>query len=452
MSWEQIKQYVEEGGLEASAEVEQLLLRVAANGGKTGESYLMQMMNSIDLGIVCLTKAVLIMSMSPFITYGVGAETVPHPNDLLRDAPTGRNWNENTLSLLERLARRELTGHAAQQAMLAEMSCLDGHSASLLYRVLTKEMRIGCGPKTVNKFHKGLVPVFDIKGAKKTKEALHKVVWPCYAEYKYDGFRCVIKTDGKTFETFSRNGLPMPNLEWRAEDLCKLTASLIEEGILAQRAWAWDGEGKAFGHFNKTSSEARKAGKGADLTYNIFDLLPWEQMAGGTETIEVRYARLNKVEDYLLQHGEDHQMLRRVEVFELDEEADAWELYEQARELGHEGLILKQKGSLYIPTKNNDWVKVKPEETLDLKILGTYPGEKGSKYEGLIGGIIVDHKGVKVKVGSGLSDEQRRNPPEGVAEIAYHEVTPDGSLREPRLKGVRKDKYPEDADGAGDAA
>jgi len=456
MSWEQIKQYVEEGGVAASAEVEQQFLRVAANGGKAGEAYLMQMMNNIDLSIVCLTKAVLLMAMSPFITYGVGAETVPQPKDLLREPSPGRSWNDQTLSLLEQLAKRELTGHAAQRAMLAEMEQLDDDSASLLYRVLTKEMRIGCGPKTVNKFHKGLVPVFEIKGAKRTKEALHKVSWPCYAEYKYDGFRCVIKTDGKTFETFSRNGLPMPNLEWRAEELCRLTAALIEAGVLAQRIWAWDGEGKAMGHFNRTSSEARKAGKGAELTYNIFDLLPWEHMAGGTETIEVRYARLAKVEEYLHEHATDYQMLRRAEVFELDEEADAWELYAQARELGHEGLILKQKGSFYTPGKTNDWVKVKPEETKDLLITGTFPGEKGSKYEGMMGGVIVDHAGVAVKVGSGFSDDQRKLPADEflnvMAEIMFHEVTPDGSLREPRFKGLRKDKYPEDADGAGAAA
>lgn len=454
MSWEIVKGYIAEGGVAHSADVEGWMQRIAANPGKAGESYLMQAMNDINLGISCLTKAVLLLAMSPFITYGVGAETVPHP-DSLGDGGDGCGWDEGTIALLEDLSVRRLTGHNARDAILGEMKRLGENSRSLLYRVLVKEMRIGCGPKTVNKFHRGLVPVFEHKGAKRTKEALHKVDWSngIWAEYKLDGFRCVVKTDGKSFETFSRNGLPMPNLEPRAEDLMRLTAIMIEREILAPGWWAWDGEGKAPGHFNETSSEARKGGKGENLVYHAFDLIPWGHMTGGHEPIEVRHARLDQALMIKLSGGaETHPhfpMFTVAQRFELDEEADAWELYRQARELGHEGLILKVKGSLYIPGKNNDWIKVKPEETLDLPIIGHYPAEPGSKYAlaGMIGGILVDYKGKPQKIGSGLTDDQRRDPPTGVAEIVFHEVTPDGMLREPRLKTIRKDKYPEDADG-----
>lgn len=460
MSWNQVRGFIEEAGSLRSMAVEQWMQRIAANPGKAGESYLMQAMNDVDLGVSCLTKAFLLLSMSPFITYGVGAETVPteipagEMGDGQHALESMREWNEKTLGLLEDLAARRLTGHAARDAIIAEMQQLDPHSAQLLYRVLVKEPRIGCGPKTANKYHKGLVPVFELKGAKKTKEALHKVDWSngIWAEYKLDGFRCVVKTDGKTFETFSRNGLPMPNLDYRAADLMVLTRALIREGLLAEGWWAWDGEGKKDGHFNATSSEARKAGKGEDLRYHIFDLVPWDHMSGGNEPIEVRHARLDQAQAYMnsvtAEYASYTPMLTTVARFELDEEADAWELYNQAREMGHEGLILKVKGSFYIPGKNNDWIKVKPEETLDLRIIGSYAAQPGSKYAeaDMIGGLIVDYQGKPQRVGSGLTDEQRRNPPTGVAEVLFHEITPDGLLREPRLKAVRTDKYPEDAD------
>lgn len=462
MSWDQVRGFIAEGGTSRSMVVEQWMQRIAANPGKAGESYLMQAMNDVDLGVCCLTKAVLLLAMSPFITYGVGAETVPTDIDLgaVNGGADGQPaslgpWSERTIQLLEDLSARKLTGHAARDAIIAEMQQLDVLSAQLLYRVLVKELRIGCGPKTVNKYHRGLVPVFELKGAKRTKEELHRVDWSngIWAEYKLDGFRCVVKTDGKTFETFSRNGLPMPNLDYRAADLMMLTRALIAEGILSAGWWAWDGEGKKDGHFNATSSEARKAGKGEDLRYHIFDLVPWGHMAGGTETIEVRHARLDQVQVVINNNSISDMapaMLRTVERFHLDELADAWELYDQARELGHEGLILKKKGSLYIPGKNADWIKVKPEETLDLPIIGTYPATPGSKYDqaGMIGGILVDYQGKPQKIGSGLSDDQRRNPPTGVAEVMFHEITPDGMLREPRLKAIRADKYPEDGDHA----
>lgn len=455
MSLEIALGYIEESGTEKSCEVMGMLSKVGA--GKSGEAALQMVMDHIDTGISGLAKACLLLAMSPFVTFGVGAETVPAVGDEVGD--DGSSWDAGTVELLKDLALRNLTGHNARDAIVGEMARLAWPSRSLLYRVLVKEMRLGAGPKTVNKFHKGLIPIFEHKGAKRTKEALHKVVWPCYAEYKLDGFRCVVKTNGVTAETFSRNGLPMTNLEPRAEHLRQLTAELIGDGLIENRMWAWDGEGKAPGHFNATSSEARKAGKGEELVYHIFDMIPWEHMSGGTEPIETRHKRLDMVQRHLILSEKNgfggYPKLKVIDRFELDEEADAWELYAMARELGHEGLILKQKGSLYIPGKNNDWVKVKPEETKDLVVTGTYPGEKGSKYEGLIGGLIVDHEGVPVKVGSGLSDDDRARDPSyflnRVAEIMYHEVTPDGSLREPRLKTLRDDKHPEDADGADSA-
>lgn len=424
--------------------------------GKSGEAALAGIMNNHDTAISALAKAVFLFAMSPFITYGVGPETVVV--GLKGDHSGSSGWDSSTIALLEDLAERRLTGNNAREAVVGELQRLDMPSRILLYRVLVKEMRMGLGPKTVNKFHKGLVPIFEHKGAKRTKEALHKMSWPCWAEYKIDGWRGVIKTDGKTVESFSRNGLPMPNLDYRAQDLKVLTLDLIQRGVLAPGFWAWDGEGKAEGHFNATSSEARKAGKGAELVYHVFDLIPWEHMAGGDEPIEVRHARLDQVQWRLNELsvgplGLDLPDIRVIERFELDEEADAWELYRQALALGHEGLILKRKGSRYIPGKNDDWVKVKPAETKDLLITGTFPGEKGSKYESMIGGVIVDHAGVAVRVGSGITDEDRGRDPSyfinKIAEIEYHEETPDGSLREPRLKGLRADKHPEDADGAG---
>lgn len=452
MSWTQIESYLAEAETEGylqSNVVEQLFGEVAARSGKDAEARLQSMMNNHDTGISALTKAVLLLAQSPFVTFGVGSETVPPVEG---NYSNGRCWDTSTVGLLRDLSNRTLTGHNARDAILGELAQLDMQSRSLLYRVLVKEMRIGCGPKTVNKFHKGLVPIFELKGAQRTKEAFHKIDWSngVWAEYKLDGFRCVVRTDGQTVETFSRNGLPMPNLEPRAEDLKLLTRYLIQQGVLAAGTWAWDGEGKAPGHFNETSSEARKAGKGEALHYYAFDLLPWDQMAGGTERIEVRQARLDQVRAFIAVSGYEEKpyfpKIHTVDRFELDTVDDAWELYQQARALGHEGLIIKVKGSLYIPGKNADWIKLKPEETLDLPIIGYYDGEKGSKYEGMIGGIVVLFQGKEQKVGSGLTDEQRRNPPKGVAQIVYHEVTPDGLLREPRLDAIRADKYPEDCD------
>lgn len=458
MSLELALNYLQQAGdLSRSDAVEAHMLKIAANPGKAGEAYLMQAMNDLDTGVSALFKACIILAMSPFVTFGVGAQTVPQPHEVPKMTNTF-SWDQDVVRLLTGLATRQITGHAAQNDMNYVMSRLSDASRSLLYRVLVKELRIGVGAKTVNKHHKGLVIEWEMAGAKRTKEALHKVKWGCWAEYKLDGWRCLVRSNGNSLtepDTFSRNALPMENLVPRAKDLHALTGYLISEGVLEDIVWAWDGEGKKMGeHFNSTSSEASKKGKGADLTYNIFDILPWSEVSGGTEPIEKRFLRRDAVQRWLNANPTLFPMLRCVERFELDCEADAWELYAEARELGHEGLILKQKGSTYQPGKTEGWVKVKPEETLDLLVVGVYEGKPGTKYEGKAGGIIVRYLGVDTEVGSGLSDEQRglwlKNPElvvNSVAEILFHEITPAGKLREPRLKKVRTDKGPDQADG-----
>ena len=462
MSLEIALNYLEEAGdLSRSCQVEAHFKKIAANPGKAGEAYLMQAMNDIDTGVSALVKACIVLAQCPFVTFGVGALTVPQPHEYADDG-SEQPWHPGLVGLFKGLALRWYTGHAARDQIDLHMGGLNLAGRELLYRCLVKELRIGCGPKTINKYHKGLVLEWELAGAKRTKEALHKVPWPAWADYKIDGFRSLVKTDGQDregLETYSRNGLPMENMQYRAADLHDLTRYLIAAGLLENIHWAWDMEGKKMdARFNATQSEASKKGKGAELTGNIFDLIPWAHVRpeGGTEPIEVRHERLDKVQTFLAENADFFPMLRVVERFELDTEADAWELFAQAKELGHEGLIVKQKGSFWTPGKTDAWVKVKPEETADVLCVGTYMGEPGSKFEHVLGGITIIYNGVKTNVGSGLSDKQREDwakQPDlvvgHVVEVLYHEITPDGALREVRLskKGIRHDKHPEQADG-----
>ena len=64
-----------------SVKVERFFKEIAARSGKAAEAHLQAAMNNHDTAISALSKACLILGMSPFITYGVGAQTVPAPND-----------------------------------------------------------------------------------------------------------------------------------------------------------------------------------------------------------------------------------------------------------------------------------------------------------------------------------------------------------------------------------
>lgn len=109
---------------------------------------------------------------------------------------------------------------------------------------------------------------------------------------------------------------------------------------------------------------------------------------------------------------------------------------------GYEGAMLIEPNSTYhIGKRVNHAIKLKHRKTVDLKCIGTQPGE--GKYEGMIGALVLqDAKGRKVSVGSGLDDTQRSLPDSyytgKIIEIEYEQIL--DTYIQPVFKAVREDK------------
>ena len=77
---------------------------------------------------------------------------------------------------------------------------------------------------------------------------------------------------------------------------------------------------------------------------------------------------------------------------------------------GGEGLVLHRGDSRYQAGRSDDLLKVKPFEDADARVVGHAPGH--GKYAGLTGALEVESpEGLRFRIGSGLTDPQRRNPP-----------------------------------------
>lgn len=95
--------------------------------------------------------------------------------------------------------------------------------------------------------------------------------------------------------------------------------------------------------------------------------------------------------------------------------------------LGGEGLMLRKPGSLYEAKRSNTLLKVKSFYDAEARVTG-YEAGKG-KYKGSVGSLkCVMESGRTFKCGTGLSDEDRRDPPKVGDIISYRffELTSDG--------------------------
>ena len=108
--------------------------------------------------------------------------------------------------------------------------------------------------------------------------------------------------------------------------------------------------------------------------------------------------------------------------------------------------MLKTPDHYYQPGKrSSDWLKLKPELSKDLAIEAFFEGN--GRLEGTLGGVIVKHGAVSVRVGAGFTDRQREKIwrkqkfyAGKIVEVTYQEETEAGSLRHPRFKTFRFDK------------
>ena len=390
-----------------------------------------------DPFFVKVLKAVL----DPFVTYGVKKMPKVEPGDdeLTVDSP---HWD-----VLAALAVRELTGNEATGALIEMLGALNESSAELMRRVLLKDLRAGFSKNTVNKLLPGTIPTFDCMLAHKYEEKRIKK-WPVAVEPKLDGVRVLAFVDGSSCRFFSRSGKEFTTFDHLKMPLMK-----------AFRSWGCsdrvvlDAE-VASGSFNKTVSEVRRSSAQAtDAKLYIFDILPeslfynLDRKAASEDDNQKR----RKTLEGFISHCQPDDPLRAIPRFLANSHDEIMALYAKFRGKGLEGAIVKPLDGLYHRRRNHAWMKIKGEETIDVRVTGIFEGT--GKFEGSLGGLVVDVDDVEVRVGSGLSDKLRADiwcgPPEEIVgrliEVEYHEKTPDGSLRHPRFVRFRDDKDMKDA-------
>lgn len=275
-------------------------------------------------------------------------------------------------------------------------------------------------------------------------------------ETKHDGYRILVSVGGGEARAYTRSGL-----DWSD----RFPSILLEASKLKLRSALIDGEAVVLDTEGRSSFQALQGAlKGAPATigYFAFDLLELD----GQDLTELplldRKAKLKAILPAKSKHIRlsDHT------------QGSGEKLLERFCAAGLEGVVSKLAASKYVGARAGSWVKTKCIKRQEFVIAGWTPSDKSRAFRSLILGV---HDGGKLryagKVGTGfdtaelsrlmasMAPLEQKAPtveapraevggahwlrPKLVAEIAYTEMTNEGTLRHPSYLGLREDKKPE---------
>ena len=214
-------------------------------------------------------------------------------------------------------------------------------------------------------------------------------------EPKFNGLRAIgVPLSDGTYNCFSRNGKLLFGLDHICADMGRIAKAT---GV----QYVFDGE--ACGEKWKDYAKARtKSATVSDLNYFCFDLLTLQEWEAKKSPIyAVRKKRrmevLNKIVTGIIAVDSTQATPAYTPKMAMTENMKQ----------GLEGIVLKDPGAPYVWKRHQSWTKLKPRDNVDLVITGAMEGDKGKQYEGQLGAIVVDYKGVNTEIGTGFSNPER---------------------------------------------
>ena len=222
---------------------------------------------------------------------------------------------------------------------------------------------------------------------------------------KLDGVRAI--WDGETLKFRSGRTVSAP-----AWFLAKLPKTPLDGEL-------WLARGK----FDVLSGMVRKTqpvdAEWQQISYLVFEL------PGGEGDFTERYNRIR-----LVTWGTDWDRLKPAVQVRIPTMAGIQSELKRVVAAGGEGLMLHLAKSPYVSGRSDVLLKLKPTADAEAKVVAHIAGK--GKFEGLMGAMEVQTEvGQRFKLGTGFSDEQRKNPPAvgSTVTYSYRDITPSGKPR-----------------------
>ena len=333
---------------------------------------------------------------------------------------TGNAKLSDAMSTLENeFATRNFTGNAAIELLTSILESLNEADASVIEKIIKKDLRCGVSEATANKIWPGLVSTYPVMLASGFDQKLvDKIKFPAYCQLKLDGMRFNAIVRNGTVEYRSRNGkeLNIPSKLF-SDALLKLASYYGANYVFDGELLVVDSAGKPLdrktgnGILSKAVKGTMSETEASSVRVTLWDAIPYDDFKIGkfVTPYEDRLQFLVKRTVNLKTSNKAlGALIDCVWTKEVDNQFEAQTIFEKFLADGQEGTILKSKTNIWEDKRSKEQIKFKGELECDLVVVDWEEGT--GKNVGRLGALVCESSDglIQVNVGSGYSDEQRK--------------------------------------------
>ena len=335
-------------------------------------------------------------------------------------------------ALLNDLHDRVITGNNAIGAVNAFTKKYPDYK-ELIYKILNRNLKTRVGTSLINRVIPNCIPVFNVALAQKYEAVAKNVDFETqewFASRKLDGVRCItIVSPNGTVNCYSRAGKEFLTLD-------KIKTDIAAMGV---RGVVFDGEvclvdENGDEDFQGIMKEIKRKNHTIEKpVYKLFDYITLDDFNAceGSVPLATRLTVLQK--ELATARVSKELRLSTLDLLEQDfieHEVMFEEMVNYATQEGWEGLMLR-KNVEYCGKRNKDLLKVKKFHDAEYKVvdcenkkLRVVDTDTNTEVEEeMLSAVIVEHKGNKVRVGSGFSIDQRREYFADPSKIMFKTIT-----------------------------
>jgi ATP-dependent DNA ligase len=320
--------------------------------------------------------------------------------------------------LLNEFATRNVTGNAAIEHLTFVLESVNEKDASVVERIIKQDLRCGVSEATANKIWPKLISTYPVMLASGFDQKLvDKIKFPAYCQLKLDGMRFNAIVRNGTVEYRSRNGkeLNIPSKLFSSA-LLKLASYYGANYVFDGELLVVDSAGKPLdrktgnGILSKAVKGTMSDKEAAMVRVTLWDAIPFTGFQAGVykTPYNERFMELMQNVDFLKGISAIGHLVDIVWTKEVNTQLEAQNIFEKFLADGQEGTILKSKTNIWEDKRSKEQIKFKGELECDLVVVGWEEGT--GKNQGRLGALVCESSDglIQVNVGSGYSDEQRK--------------------------------------------